>query len=442
MAAAKATLENVLPVPVRPSGFRAGFTPPAMPPVSGRAFRFHMAYVLLDAVSAGIQSNAPVMAVKAMQASDQQLQIPLVMTSLGLFASVFMGILMARRSKKLFVVLPGIASGISALVMAWTHSAVWFLVVFGMISLFDFSIRPAVPSILRMIYPGHCRSHVAGTLRQYASIVFLASSLFFAWLLSSATNLSQMIHIQLTLAGLASLAGFICFQRLPDSGDGSPEEADPAAADASGDPWHWHYIRGCLRPWQDPRFRRFLMVFFLYCCGNLFYLGIVPAFFARDLALGYVQATLLIHIVPAVAGFLTGGRLAAWFDRTSIWRAQAVVMLLWGLDPVLLAIAPHSWPVVVIARMIRGPALVGSMVLAVYTGVHRFARPGPDTSFYMSALFLVNGIARFSAPIAAALLVGHVSHRTILLSGGLVVLAASALSAYTGLFPLAAEEKA
>jgi hypothetical protein len=82
------------------------------------------------------------------------------------------------------------------------------------------------------------------------------------------------------------------------------------------------------------------------------------------------------------------------------------------------------------------------MVLAVYTGVHRFARPGPDTSFYMSALFLVNGIARFASPIAAALLVNHLSHRTILLSGGLLILTASALSIYTGWHPPAAEENA
>jgi MFS family permease len=235
------------------------------------------------------------------------------------------------------------------------------------------------------------------------------------------------------------LAAFLCFQRLPEAGDGSADEAK--FTDCS-DPWHWQVLRGCLRPLKDGRFQRFLSIFFLYCCGNLFYMGIVPAFFARDLSLGYVQATVLIHIVPSVAGFLTGGRFTAWFDRTSIWRSYSTVLLLWGLDPLLLAIAPHSWPTVITARILRGPAMVGSMVLAVYTGVHRFARPGPDTSFYMSALFFVNGIARFSAPIAAAVLVNHISHRTILLSGGLLILAAAAWSRYTARRPPSEEELA
>jgi len=47
-----------------------------------------MAYTLLDAVFAGIIANVPLMAVKAMNATDVQLQLPLAMTSVGLFSSV------------------------------------------------------------------------------------------------------------------------------------------------------------------------------------------------------------------------------------------------------------------------------------------------------------------------------------------------------------------
>jgi hypothetical protein len=67
------------------------------------------------------------------------------------------------------------------------------------------------------------------------------------------------------------------------------------------------------------------------------------------------------------------------------------------------------------------------MVLAYYTGVHAFARPGGDTSRYMSVLLLVNGMARLLAPTATAMVSTHLSHRTILLLGGIGVLAASGL---------------
>ena len=103
-----------------------------------------------------------------------------------------------------------------------------------------------------------------------------------------------------------------------------------------------------------------------------------------------------------------------------------------GIGPLLLAVAPFSWPVLVLARISRGPATVGSMVLAVYTGVHRFARPGPETSCYMSVIFLVNGLARLIAPSATAIVAGHLSHRAILLSGGMAVLTASSLFLLAG----------
>jgi len=378
-----------------------------------------MAYALLDAVTAGILSNAAVMAVKAMHATDAQLQLPQAMTSLGLFASIFTGTAMATRHKKPFVLVPGVASGVAALLMAWTHSAVWFLAAAGFIQIFDFAIRPAVPSILRIVYPEHCRSHVAGTLRQYAAVVFLCSSLFFAFLLARSDHIWLTIQMELILAGVISLASFACFRQLPDRGDGSLDEADPARQRAG------KFAFGSLAPWRDRSFRRYLAIFFLFSCGNLFYQGIVPAYFANDLKCGYVQATLLIHVIPAVTAFLCGGRLTAWFDRTSVWRSYAFVTLMWGLDPMLLALT-LAWPVVGVARVIRGPATVGSMVLAYYTGVHSFSRPGPDTSRYMAAFVLVNGIARLIAPTATALLSVHLSHRAILFFGAIGVLAASA----------------
>jgi hypothetical protein len=100
---------------------------------------------------------------------------------------------------------------------------------------------------------------------------------------------------------------------------------------------------------------------------------------------------------------------------------------MWGIDPVLLAVAPHFWPTVIAARIARGPATVGSMVICFFTGVHSFARPGGDTSRYMAALFLVNGFARLLAPMAAACLLTYLSRREMLFYGGVGVLVASAM---------------
>lgn len=405
------------------SRFAAGFKLPFLPPTSRRAIRFHMAFTLLYAVFEGIMGNAPLMAVKAMNATDVQLQLPLAMTSVGLFGSVLFGATMARRRKKPFVVVPGFAGALATFVMAWIAEPGWFLFMAGVTSICDFAMRPAVPSIVRIVYPDHCRARVSGTMRQYASLVFLATTLSSAALLSAATHahIQRMIQLQITLAGVASAAAFVCFRQLPDRGDGSAAEAALAEDPHVGVGW------ATLTPLRDKRFRRYLTAFFVFGFGNLFHQGVVPAFFAHDMHLGYVQAALLIHIIPNVTAFLAGGHLTSWFDRTSVWRSYALVTLLWGLDPFILATASASLPAVIVARTLRGPATLGSMVIAFFTGVHSFARPGGDTSRYMAAQFLVNGMARLLAPTAAALVLAYVSRRSLILYGSLGILASSAM---------------
>src|SRR5271165_766691 len=270
--------------PVHQSGWLAGaargFLPPRLPPTSRRAFRFHMAYTLLDAVFAGILANAPLMAVKAMNATDVQLEMPLSMAAAGLFASAITGTAMATRRKKPFVLVPGFGGAISALVMACMSSAGWFLAISGIISIFDFGMRPAVPSIVRIIYPLESRSHVSGTLRQYASVLFLCATLGSSSLLAvGGPHVLRVIHLELVFAGLASFASYLCFQQLPDRGDGSEEEAEPSSIVTLHTGWPG------LTPFRDRRFRRYQAIFFLFAFSNLFHSGIVPAFLARDMRL-------------------------------------------------------------------------------------------------------------------------------------------------------------
>src|SRR5258708_18359830 len=131
----------------------AAFQPPDLPPASRRAFRFHMAFALLEGMALGIIYNVPLMAVKAMGASDRQLQIPIIITSLGLFSSVFTGIAMSTRRKKPFVLVPGAASAVAALLMAWTTSAGWFFCSPRLCSPLYFSVSAPPPSHFPLYLP-------------------------------------------------------------------------------------------------------------------------------------------------------------------------------------------------------------------------------------------------------------------------------------------------
>ena len=182
------------------------------------------------------------------------------------------------------------------MVMAWITSAGWFLVFAGVISIFDFAMRPAVPSIMRLVYPEHHRSHSPGPCgngpRSYSwALRFYPSALLSA--ASTSARVFLTIRVEIALASLACVTAFCCFRQLPDHGDGSDTEASPRRYRR----WRFRQRKLLPRGWTAA-IRHYLAVFFLFAFGNLFYQGVVPAFFARDMGLGYVQATLFTTSFP------------------------------------------------------------------------------------------------------------------------------------------------
>jgi hypothetical protein len=139
----------------------------------------------------------------------------------------------------------------------------------GVVSIGDFAMRPAVPSIIRIIYPHDCRSRVSGAMRQDGSIALLGAILSSATLLSMSSPgaIHLMIGLEITFAGLACVAAFLCFLKLPDLSDGSVAEAD-AVDDPSAS-----FVRATLTPLRDKRFRRYLAAVFVFSFANLFHQG-------------------------------------------------------------------------------------------------------------------------------------------------------------------------
>lgn len=68
-----------------------GFRPLELVGNARRSFRYHLAFALLDGASAGILSNAGLIAVKGLAAEDWQLGIRLPLSSFGMFAALMLG---------------------------------------------------------------------------------------------------------------------------------------------------------------------------------------------------------------------------------------------------------------------------------------------------------------------------------------------------------------
>ena len=184
---------------------------------------------------------------------------------------------MARRAKMPFVFVPGILAGVCSVAMAAaTSSAFWFLTLLGVGAMFEIVARPAITAILRINYPVAHRGHATGEVRKWSSLAFVASSVVSAMMLHwaaghsggaggaeagvlgdgglqwSADHMAQMLMV---LAGLLSLASFLCFRQIRVDEDLSVHRHAPSPKIGSGFRDALSVIAG-----RNGRFRRICWV--------------------------------------------------------------------------------------------------------------------------------------------------------------------------------------
>lgn len=428
-------------------GTVAGFFRIGLPEACRSTFRWHLSYALLDAVAGGILLNAPMMALKRMNAPSWQLPLRELYSGIGMLLALYLGGWMANRRKLPFVVIPGITAGMFTLLMPLTMGrSFWFLTLLGLSAMFEFVTRPATTSVLRLNYPVEYRGRATGEVRKWTSLAFMASSLASAALLQQVSNWAAggrlppfaadaTVAALLFAAGGLSMAGFACFSRIEVQ-----ERFDTHAA--SPEPWYepvrhsWQILVG------DVRYRRYIVsCFFDGFCAAL-YLPLLWAFLQKTLGYDYVGATALMHVIPAFAAFCATGWLGSWFDRTNPWFAWGWIRLAWGFDALLLAvtpliaqgISPAVFLLPIFGRVLRGVVQGGQFVMWWQIGVTHFAPPGSDTSRYMGIMAFLAGAVRLTASVAGITLTAlKVPAADLLLFGGLGVIAVGVYSLFQGM---------
>ena len=409
-----------------------------------RTYHLHLRYALLDAIAGGILLNAPIVAIKAFEAANWQLPLRELYSGIGMIASLYLGAHMARRAKMPFVFIPGILAGLCSVAMAWaTGSPFWFLTLLGLGAMFEVVARPAITAVLRINYPVDHRGHATGEVRSWSSLAFVASSITSAWLLHWAAGRARvldgfsagagpagvlswsaehMAQILMVLAGLLSLASFLCFRRIHVDEELVTPCTGLRPGVGSG-------FRESLRVIGsgNGRFRRYLVGCFLDGFCQMLYFPLIWAFLSRDLGFGYVGCSILMHAVPALAAFAATGALGRLFDRTNPWLSWAWIRCLWGLDAILLAATPACTivfpPALLIlptlARLLRGSVQGAWWIMWWQVGVTYFAPPGEDTSRYMGVMVFLNGAVKLLASAAGMGLAAlAIPPGVLLLAGG------------------------
>jgi hypothetical protein len=391
-------------------------------------FRHYFVYSLLDAASAGILSNAGLMALKGLAAEDWHLGVRLPLSSIGMFGALFLGAWMARQRKMPFVVVPGVSFAAASFLAALFTNPLWFLGAIGVGSAFEMATHPAIFAVLRVAIPATHRATVVGESRKWSSLVFLISILgSAAWLALTGPEAVLTIRIQLCLAGVLSLWSFLTFRRIHVN----ETELKRGGGGKTG---IVRELATLARPLtHNPRFRRYAVSSFLFGFSGLIYVAYVEAVLVHDLKLNYVGAATLLHVIPSLATFVATGYIGRWIDRTNPWRAWGWVRFGWALDPIILSVVPltaltfssGAVALATLARMCRGTTMGGSWLLWWRIGVNHFAPPGAETSRYMGVYIFLNGIMRLVAPIVGGWLIYRFSRSGMLAIGGVGVLVAS-----------------
>jgi Major Facilitator Superfamily len=383
---------------------------------------------VLSGVTAGILTNAPTIGIKVLNAANWHLALPTGLSGFGLLLSLVLGLWMARRPKMPFVVLPGLLSCATCLAMVVAPQSLWFLFALGLFNLFDTVTRPAITAIIRSNYPVESRGLVTGRLRQWNAGIFLVAAFATAQLLDRASTWDVIQMIVATAAALQACA-YVAFSMIRVQADPTPpDDLDDRGQDTLA---FVQSTASTVR--QDARFLRYLTGCFLHGVSALTYDPIVRAYFATEFGLNYTQCVMLVDVLPNACSVLTVRSLGAWFDRTNPLVAWAAIRVAWGLDPLLLALAP-SWPagslgIAALGRMARGSVMNGSWILGWQLATNYFARRRELTSVYMGCYLTVTGVQRLVGPPLGALMADLMSRREALFIGGFLVML-SALHAW------------
>ena len=407
------------------------FKGPDLPPETRHTYRRHMAQVFCQATAEGILANAPVIALMGLGSPNWQMALEKTISSIGLFAVIYFGGLMAVRKKMPFFFYPGMGYAICALLMGMTENPFLFLTMWGCGTLFDNMVRPAMAAIERFNYPVENRGAIAGEVRKWSNIVFLCSVLLSAALLQIVADEPKlMIKIQmLTAAGLLA-TGCLIFRTIKVKEDLElirkriPVSAKRILVDS------YRIVR------NDVRFLRYLAIGFFDSFGGMVSSAFIPVLLTQNLKFSYIGTAVLIHIIPCGMGFLNTGYLGQWIDKVSTWKSWGWIRLGWAADSLFLAAAyfavvccPAIAPIFpFLSSISRGAIQGGSYILWWEVGVNHFAPPGGDTSRYMGIILFLTGLSQFPAPALGAWLITSTNVGVVMLVGGAIELLSSALS--------------
>lgn len=389
--------------------------------------RLHVRFAVLEAAALGILANAPVVALRSLGSPPWQLALALAPSSLGIFLDLYLGAHMAPRAKVPYVRYAALAFAAAVGGMIAVEDSLAFNLLLGFAMLGQVVSQMAFASIVRGAYPAAIRGAIAGGVRSQSALTFFAAALSTALLLDWCSGGADELVAARVLLGVAAVAA--CGAAFVVSGIRSGDAVTEASPPRAGPLEAVRSVWGILS--RDARFRLYLGAALVAGLGSLMTAPYVNAFLVGGLGLGYLPTLTIAQLVPQMCAAATTRSWGRRIDRHNVWQLWTTIRTVWGLSFVGLgvaaAIAPHAATaalvIAVTSTVAYGCVMGGSWLLWWQLGVGYFAKPGADTSRYISMVAMVSGVGRLIGPGAGALvLVFAGSLPLVFVAGGLLTI--------------------
>jgi hypothetical protein len=324
---------------------------------------------------------------------------------------------MQGRKKAQFFMIAGIFGRLVLVLMLFCHTPLFYLVIFGISSLFNTLLIPTMNNIFQNNYPSHLRGQIFGAVAATATVVSLPMAYFAGRLLEVNEDIFRWAFAAAGVIGFVSvmiLRSIRIRHRPIEEGEFCPLPDHPAIIE------HYRYAhlllmlhRATVTPIketaelfkQNQLYGKFEAAFMIYGFGFMTAIPALPIWFDDVLHMRYDEISVSRTIASGLCVILLSYPIGRLMDKTNPIKFCAIVFAVLAFYPLLIVLLPNQLGVL-LGFIAFGIGMVGINLAWNLSSIY-FAGKS-EVSTYMGAHVTLVGIRGTFGPLISLLVMNYI----------------------------------
>lgn len=386
------------------------FHPNALPVIARYTFRLHMISAILDAFLLGgfVFAFADIILKRALHASSFEIAIFTMLGPVTAIFSMHWSSYMQGKKKAPFFLIAGVFGRLILVLMIFCHSSFFYLLIFGISSLFNTLLIPTMNNIFQNNYPARLRGQIFGTVAATATAISLPMALLAGWMFEKNEDIFRWAF------ALAGIIGFISVlilrsirirHRPIEEGASCPLPEHPGVVE------HYRYAhlllqfhRIMIHPVKEtlgifkanPLYAKFEAAFMIYGFGFMTAYPVIPIWFDEVLHMRYDQISVSRTIASGLCVIFFSYYIGRIMDRTNPIKFCAIIFAVLAFYPLFIVLIRNQVGVI-LGFVVFGIGMVGINLAWNLSSIY-FAGKS-EVSQYMGAHVTLVGVRGTFGPL-------------------------------------------